>query len=294
MKANCRSSAFKRVVSSFVWSILLLTLPHISAEMLPGITSIVDARLQPLPAKTRGVLCSKASAAFSIQGKVVPDTAIGFASGNFGYHEVYIQNATDGDNLTLKVGDGTRSQEFPRLRLAQEQDIFGLGITQLPCLVEVEVNAGLGGPAEGAFFASKIRQIDGTPACPVKVADMLRTVETRFATWADPQRVLLKRSIQNENHDQAWEEQTLRFMTWLENTQCVHFQFVYYSTRLPNKKALGITSSISPSDQRSGTSYGLQKTVLSGIRYEVDVKGNIKRRVQSEPRTVTQDLPPPQ
>lgn len=256
---------------------------------------LVGLELQPLRGTAIGVLNAGIAPTLAEEGRSAPEGALGFAHKSFGYHLLYIAMLTGGDDLELKVGDGSSSRQFRGLKLATVEDLSRLGLKELPCLVEIEVNEGLGSPGDGAFFASKIRRLDGTPAFPASVPEILRNLERRFRPGpAPPDGPPAKPAADAAPVAAAPQEHTSNFITWNSERQHLEVQFVHRRVSSLVRRAVGIEAVTDDHRANVGTPYGIEKSVVSGNRFEVDRSGKIINSLVNEPRTVIQNLAPPQ
>src|SRR5262249_61641281 len=66
------------------------------------------------------------------------------------------------------------------LSMASPQTVKQWDIAVPYALVEVEVNDGLGAPADQAFVATKMKRLDGTKEFPLQLADVLADLRKRY------------------------------------------------------------------------------------------------------------------
>src|SRR5436190_11999794 len=94
---------------------------------------------EPLPGKVIGLLVADAQPVVMTEGRSGPADSMGFARGLHSYRWVYVptQDRPIITNLSVRVGDGSKVQNYAALNMANPKTVTPWGIMQPYSLVEV-------------------------------------------------------------------------------------------------------------------------------------------------------------
>src|SRR5262249_10547114 len=125
---------------------------------------------RPLPGTVIGLLVGNPQPILSSEGRSGPLDSLCFSTDGASYRWVYV--AADKDpqitNLDVPVGKGDERKRYPSLNMATLKNVKRWGVSQPYTLVEVQVNDGLGSPAEDSFVATDIKVLEGSAEYPLK------------------------------------------------------------------------------------------------------------------------------
>jgi len=143
-------------------------------------------RTGPLPGKVVGVLAPNSHPLIRKVGRFLHDEdAIYLSLNGDSYRWFYAPLAANDprtNSVTVPVVDRRARMQFERVLLLRDSSIQSIGMTADFHLVEIEVNGGHGSP-EGTFVASKIRKLDGSKEYPLKVAEVVRGLQSRYSDY---------------------------------------------------------------------------------------------------------------
>lgn len=302
----------------------ILTAGSVAAD--PAVETAKDRNVLPkqkhekLPGKVIGLLVADAQPVLSAEGRSGPPDSMCFARGLHSYRWVYVptQDRPLITNLAVRVGDGNRVQTFPALNMANPKSVTPWGITQPYALVEVEVNSGLGSPADMSFVGTGFKALDGTKEYPLKVTDVVTQMRKRYADWQkDNAQAMAKalaeaqtEALKDKKPTGPREQSDLLYLTWLPESERVRAQFVtkisdgaYTEVQggprldpLPpgkiKRRAARAEARVArpfPLKVKTGTTFGIE----FGMAYEVDKQGKLVRIEQLPIQSFTQVLQPP-
>jgi len=251
---------------------------------------------QPQPKTVIGVLASDVAAVMGHEGRGGPPDAFGFGMNGNSYRWVYVAG---GDNaiisgLQVKTGEkGDAIKTYPKLDMANPQTIKHFGFSEPYSLVEIEVNDGLGAPAEETFVATKMTRLDDTKDYPLKVAEVITTLRKQHGGWLKDQQTVLDdamsksqaKAVKDAKPTGPRQTNTVMFVTWMAETQKLQVRFltrisdgVFEEVQgggnpiLPPKGGARLPPP-PPQKFRTGTEFGIE----FGVAYEVSKSGNIER-----------------
>jgi hypothetical protein len=282
----------------------------------PTIEIVKDRNVLPknkheaLPGKVIGLLVADAQSIVMTEGRSGPPDSMGFARGLHSYRWVYVptQDRPIITNLAVRVGDGT-VQTFPALNMANPKTVTPWGIMQPYSLVEVEVNSGLGSPADMSFVGTNFKVLDGTKDYPLKVTDVVTQLKKRYADWQAENAMALDKALadaqaaalKDKKPTGRRQRSELLYLTWLPQTERVRAQFVTKITDgaytemgggakpfdpppLPPGRVKPVaTTTAPPLDPRAARPFPIKvKTGIAfgidyGMAYEVDKEGKLVR-----------------
>src|SRR5262245_53587287 len=193
-------------------------------------TFIPHNKYSPLPGKAVGILVSDVQAKMAYDGRGGPADAMGFSANGNSYSWVYVpvtENALI-SNLQVKVGEkGDAVRVYPTLSMASPTTVKRWNITAKYALVEVEVNDGLGAPADQSFVGTKMTRLDGTTKFPADVTKAVEEARKRWPKWKAEQGRTLdtalaeaqKKAIKDRKATGPHEASDLFYVTWMTDTQ---------------------------------------------------------------------------
>lgn len=262
---------------------------------------------QPLPGKLVGVLVPGAQPVLSVEGRSGPEDQLCLGYNGCSYRWVYVP-VTERPMmpwLDLPVASGERKR-FNSLSLAMPATVQPLGVGPGYSLVEVEVNAGLGSPADQSFAATKMKTLDGTTDYPLKVADVMADLQKRYARFLTDQSKEIdaamaesgRKAIGERKPTGPRERSDLTFVTWLPEAQRLRVHFRTHILDGEYKYANGIRIDLGPTANRpgplpNGLRYGTQFGVELGMAYEVSKAGKLERTLTLTIEGFQKELPPP-
>jgi hypothetical protein len=279
-----------------------------------------------LPGKTVGIMVSDVAAMMGQEGRGGPADAYGFSRDMGSYNWMY---APDNDqpiitNLTVKVGEkGDNSKTYPKLNMANPRTVKQWNIDVPYALVEVEVNDGLGCPADEHFTATTMRRLDGTKEYPLVVADVVKELKERYKKYQEDQAKGIsgaleesqKAAIKDKKPTGPRETKDMFYITWQpkEEKVRVHFRTTIsdgaYETatvpgfpggpfRLPPGPGAGVPPQLNaafppPPPQLREVKYGTTFGIEFGMAYEVNKSGRVDRVLTLPFEAFQKEIPPP-
>jgi hypothetical protein len=280
-----------------------------------------------LPGKTVGILVSDVGAMMLQEGRGGPPDAYGFSRDLGSYNWMY---APDNDkpiitNLTIKVGEkGDQTKTYPKLNMANPKTVKQWNIDAPYALIDVEVNDGLGCPADEHFTATNMKRLDGTKEYPLVLPDVVKELKERYKKYKEEQSKALdaalddsqKAAIKDKKPTGPRETKELFYLTWLpkEEKVRVHFRTTVsdgaYQTvtvpgfpggpiPLPPPPGGPIPPQLNaafppppppPRQVQYGTTFGIEY----GMAYEVDKSGKVDRVLTLPAEAFQKEIPPPQ
>jgi hypothetical protein len=187
-------------------------------------------KFRSLPGRAIGILVSNVREVMANDGRSGPADAMAFSVDGNSYYWIYVpsEGRPRISNLQVRVGEkGDKIKVYPALDMASPSTVKRWGITAPYALVEVEVNDGLGAPADQSFVATSMKQLDGTSAYPLKVEKVLADLTARShkhiagekknieAAFEEAQKKVLK----GEKYTGPRTTNTLVYVTWMAKKQ---------------------------------------------------------------------------
>ena len=269
----------------------------------------------PLPGKAVGVVVSDAQAVLRREGRYGPEDVACFARGEASYRWFYVpaRGGAGGEALVLGVGEsGGKTRSFNNLVMATTQTLRPWSVTTPYALVEVVVNGGLGSPPEEGFAATDLKVLDGSSRYPIKVAEVIRDLRTRYRAEHDARKGLTeameearKRALKDRKPTGPREQADTMYVTWLPDREVLRVEFrtevrdgaYHYGRGVERAGADNPRSDVPPPEKssprdpgiRHGTSFG----IVTGMVYEVSRDGTIGPGRPLPPRPFAQEIPPP-
>jgi hypothetical protein len=192
---------------------------------------------QALPGKVVGVLAYDAQPVLSTEGRSGPADQLCFGMSGSSYRWVYVQTPGAAPpvitNLQVAVGGQGAKKIYPALDIARPTNVKHFGVTQKYSLVEVEVNDGLGSPAEQSFVATNIKVLDGSANFPIKVTETIDDLKKRYAEHVGRQKDAIdrelgeaaKKAVKDRKITGPRTQEELMFVTWLPESQRLRVHF---------------------------------------------------------------------
>jgi hypothetical protein len=255
----------------------------------------------PLPGKIIGVLVNGAQPVLTLEGRSGPADQICLGYGGGSYRWLYVPVEKDAmiPWLNLPVGPtGAERKRFDNLTLAGSATLKPLGVQSKYALVEIEVNGGLGSPADDSCVATKLKVLDGSAEFPLKVEQVIAELTKRYQDYQTEQgrdiNVMMEKAaaaaIKDKKSNGNRERSDVMFITWIPETERlrVHFRTTIHDglyqemggefggPRRPMTWAAGRPMPpelLRPVGGRSGTQFGVE----FGIAYEVSKSGKVER-----------------
>lgn len=283
-------------------------------------------KYESLPGKVIGVMVSDVAAVMQHDGRGGPPDAIAFSRNLGSYRWVY---AVDPDkpiitNLQVKTGaDGKQIKVYPKLGMANARLLAGFKIDVPYALVEMEVNDGLGAPADEGFVGTTMKRIDGTKAYPLNVTRVVADLKKKYeeykkasaATFATALGAAQKKWLTDQKPTGPREVKELLYLSWDAKAETLR---VHFRTRVSDgaytevdgganidrpfplpppppikgvKPGLGAFPPPPPRFERIrvGTTFGIEY----GVAYEVDKDGDLVRILVLPAEGFGEQLQPP-
>jgi hypothetical protein len=275
-----------------------------------------------LPGKTVGIVVSNVQAMMGQEGRGGPPDAYGFSANLGSYRWMYVPVDANPliSNLQVEVGEkGGAKRNYPSLSMINPQTLKRWDITGPYALVEVEVNDGLGAPAQEGFVATKMRRLDGTKEYPLQVAEAIATATKRYQQYKEGENKAIEgamqeagqKALKDKKPTGPRETSELMYVTWLTEGDRlrVHFRTTIsdgaYQTGgggqdpvqpnprgLPAKPALAFPPPppppIRPIAFKFGTSFGVE----FGMAYEFSKSGKLDRTLTLPYQSFQKEIPP--
>ena len=316
------------------WAVLTVAIAATSLFAVPvpggGSATITDRqgyipnrKHVPLPGKVIGVLLFDAQPVLSLEGRSGPadQLCLGYNGGSYRWIYVPVKENPQIGSLSMHVGDKGERKRFDNLSMATPATVQQWDIKGKYALVEVEVNGGLGSPAEDAFVATKMRQLDGTKEFPFKleeVIDKLRKqydqhIKDQFRQLDSAMEKSAGEAIKDRKATGPRERVDVMFITWLPETQRlrVHFRSTIMDGEYKyaggvnidlggprTLKAVRPTAAPSPKAGSAGLPYGLRYGTQFGIEfgtaYELSKSGKVERTLTLPIQSFRRELKEPQ
>lgn len=277
----------------------------------------------PLPGKVIAVLLFDAQPVLNLEGRSGPADQLCLAYRGGSYRWVYVpvkENPLIG-SLNLRVGDKGERKRFDNLSMATPATVKQWDIKGKYALVEVEVNGGLGSPAEDAFVATNMRQLDVTKEFPFKLEEVIENLRKQYEQHVKEQfrqvdsamEKSAGEAIKDRKATGPRERVDVMFITWLPETQRlrVHFRSTIMDGEYkyaggvnidlggPRTMAVRrpVATAASPRAGTSGVPYGLRYGTQFGIEfgtaYEVSKTGKIEKTLTLPIQSFKRDLKEP-
>jgi hypothetical protein len=262
---------------------------------------IPQQKLQPLPGLVVGALVGDVRSMIGQEGRSGPGDAFAFSVGGASYRWVYLPVADKPTvtNLRVPTGKGDTVKVYPSLGMANPQTLKPLGIARF-ALVEVQVNDGLGSPADQSFVATRIRRLDGTREYPLEVPVVVADLTKRYQEHTTAQgktieEALLeaqKAALKDKKPTGPRETVEVVYVTWLPDVERLR---VHFRTRITDGAYQTVVRGVRKGPRppqargvRTGTSFGVE----FGRGYEVDKQGKVVRTVTLPIQSFQRELPP--
>jgi len=262
---------------------------------------IPNRKHQPLPGTVIGVIVPNAQPVLTLEGRSGPADQLCFSTGGCSYRWMYVPVERDAQipRIDLMVGTKGERKRFENLSLATAATLKPFGIDSGYALVEVEVNGGLGSPADDSFVATKIRRLDGTEEFPLKLGEVLPDVQRRYVDQSKEQ-VRLVDGAMEKAADAALkgrkatgprERTDVTYVTWMPDTKRlrVHVRTIVADGNYQYAGGMNIEygrprtmvaarpgammSTRLPDGLRNGVQFGVE----FGTAYEVSASGKLER-----------------
>ncbi len=212
--------------------------PITTVDVIKDRASFIPHRkYEPMKGKVVGLLVSDVAAKMGHEGRSGPQDAMGFSVNGNSYRWVYVPVEKNPliTRLNVHVGEkGDRIKVYPQLSMANAQTVQQWKIDVPYALVEVEVNDGDGAPAEEGFVATNMTRLDGTPAYPFKITEVLADIKKRHATWESEQAKKIDAAMsdaankvlkQGDKVTGPREKSELFYITWLPDRERLRIHF---------------------------------------------------------------------
>jgi hypothetical protein len=260
----------------------------------------------PLPGKIVALLLPDAQAILNLEGRSGPTNqlCIGYNGGSYRWVYVQVKERPMIGSLMVRVGDKGDRKRFDNLSLATPETVKQFGIKGRYALVEVEVNGGLGSPADDSFVATKMRQLDDTKEFPFKLDDVIANLRQQYEQRVKDQvreidsgmAKAATEAIKDRKATGPRERAEVMFVTWLPETKRlrVHFrttisdgEYKYaggVNIYLGGARTMKAGAPIALATRKAGSSvrqyglrYGTQFGIDFGTAYEVSPSGKIEK-----------------
>ena len=253
----------------------------------------------PLPGKTIGIFVTDVASAMGQEGRSGMPDAGAFSRGLDSYNWLYVpvKDKPTIKRLPLKVGEkGETTKTFTSLSQATPETVKQFDIDVPYALVEVEVNDGLGAPADQHIVGTKMKRLDGTKEYPLVLADVVKALRDRYAKYKEDEKKNTeaaladsqKTAIKDKKPTGPRQTNEVFYITWLPDTEKVRVHFrttisdgAYETIQLPGKGR--------PREIKYGTTFGIEY----GAGYEVDKNGKVDRVLILPPEPFKTEIPPP-
>jgi hypothetical protein len=283
-------------------------------------------KYESLPGKVIGVMVSDVAAVMGHDGRSGPQDAIAFSRNLGSYRWVYTVDEKTPiiTGLQVKTGEqGNAVKVYPKLNMANAKQLQAFKIDTPYTLVEMEVNDGLGAPADEGFVGTNMRRLDGTKAYPLNVtkvvADLKKKYEehkkTNAAAFDTALTAAQKKWLKEQKPTGPREVKDLMYLSWdaKAETLRVHFHTKFSDGAynevdgganidrpfplppLQVKPGLkpGLAAFPPPPPRferiRVGTTFGIEY----GVAYEVDKEGDLVRVLVLPAEGFGAELQPP-
>jgi hypothetical protein len=268
-----------------------------------------------LPGKIIAVLVVDAQPVLSLEGRSGPadQICLGYNGGSYRWLYVQVDKNPMIPWLNLPVGPtGAERKRFEKLSLANATNLKPLGVDAKYALVEIEVNGGLGSPADDSCVATKLKVLDGSAEFPLKVEQIIDDLAKRYKDYQSEQareiNVLMEKAaaaaIKDRRSSGQRERSDVMFVTWIPETERlrVHFRttisdglYQYAEDMGPGfaqrgmaftMKRGGPVPTAAVSRAASGPRYGTQ----FGVAYEVSKSGKVERTLTLPMETFQREI----
>lgn len=199
LKQLCASALALLALVSF--AAVIPTAPAPAPKELPARQADVETlwpthQCQALPGKAVGVLVGEGGEGVYFCGPAAntdlafdENTRRSFSRDAQNYREFAVPAADEGDGKPGEVRGGERGEwliPFPALAAPTATNLARWGMPAGYCLVEVDVNHGLGAPQEeGAFVATHIRVVEGSEEYPLRVTRCVAETKKLYRKYLD-------------------------------------------------------------------------------------------------------------
>jgi hypothetical protein len=194
-------------------------------------------KFEPLPGKVVGVLASNSQTLLANEGRKGPANAVTFGTGTGSQRWIYLpdQKKPMIAAMLFPVGpDGKKMQRFNRLNFANAENLKAFGITERFALAEVEVNGGQGSPASQTFVATSIKAVEGTKQYPLKVAEVIDRLQSRFDEWNSGNPYTLETALARQRKELGWlkgketkrNEEKIFYVSWIPSRKVLQVQML--------------------------------------------------------------------
>ncbi len=185
---------------------------------------------QPRAGKVVGVVVSDVVGMMGRDGRSSQADALGFSSNGGSYNWMYVpmEGMPQITNLNVRVGEkGDQTVQYPKLGMATLPRIAAWGVKSPYTLVEVEVNGGMGAPADEAFVASNMAVVEGSKAYPLKVEDCVAKAKAMYKEYQKTDAKKLDAALAKSRKDALGERAAtgpretadLMHITWMTKEQ---------------------------------------------------------------------------
>jgi hypothetical protein len=291
--------------------------PEVGEEVLKDRADFIpQGKYQPVPGKAVGVLVSDVAKVMGNEGRSGAPDNVAFSSGGGSYRWVYVpaRDKPQISGLQVRTGEkGDQVKIYPGLNMANPVTLKDLwGVTATYALAEVEVNDGLGAPADQGFVATNVKLLDGSKDYPLKVADTIDTLRKKQeGYWKNRQKDLddamakaQKDALKDKKPTGPRETSELMHVSWLPDKERLRVRFFTRVTDGAYQNGGGGANPVDPlppgkgglrpppprfEGGRWGTSFGVEY----GVSYEVGKNGSVERFQVLPPEGFAKEIPPP-
>jgi hypothetical protein len=268
---------------------------------------IPTRKYESLPGKVIGVMVSDVAAVMGNDGRGGPADAIAFSRNLGSYRWVYTVDEKTPiiNSLQVKTGEkGDQIKVYPKLNMANPKTVAVWNLEAPYTLVEMEVNDGLGAPADESFVGTKMRRLDRTKGYPLDVSKVVADLKKKYeehkkgsaAGFDLAMTASQKKWLKEQNPTGPREVKDLMYLSWdaKEETLLVRFRTKQSDGAFTEVQGPGFGRPVPlpPQPQaaplqlappqiarppfrnfRVGTTFGIEY----GIAYEVDKEGDLVR-----------------
>jgi hypothetical protein len=314
MKTLLGRAAFVALLAAVTGVTLAAPVPLQTETIKDAKDFIPYRKYESLPGKVIGVMVSDVAAVMSHDGRGGPQDAIAFSRNNGSYRWVYTVDEKTPiiTALQVKTGEkGDRVKIYPKLNMANPRTVQPFKLEAPYTLVEMEVNDGLGAPADESFVGTTMRRLDRTKEFPLDVTKVVAEMKKKYeehkktsaATVDLAMTAAQKKWIKDQKPTGPREVQELMYLSWDAKAETLQVRFRTKQTDgaftevqgggprfdpppLPPRPGAGPGLAANPPQLappqiarppirnfRVGTSFGIEY----GAAYEVDKDGELVR-----------------
>jgi len=266
-------------------------------------------KFQQLPGKAMGILVGDGHDLMTSEGRRGPKDALCFSSGDGSYRWVYVVVKKKPQIGALNVpvlGKPGEIERFDNLSMATVDNVAHFGVKKPNCLVEVEVNGGLGSPPGEHFVATDIRVVENSKEIPFEIDEFIGQVRRKYESFVASKAKDIDKAMQeaqekflkNAKLTGPREKQDLAFVSWLPESQRLLIRLktqvsdgAYKTARV--KDVHQVPGDPKPRVGEKEVRYGKSFGVELGMTYEISKKGRLERSQLLPLKAFEKELPPP-